>query len=137
MIKDVFTNIDMQNKIDKLLSEHFGIQISNIYGSLNIINDLHGDSLDIVELEMSIEETFNISYFKFPDGFSFYIHDIYDLLGETLQIEISNKQKTPSLLDFTFCNELKSHLKKSGEMTLKYSDFQDISTINEFLSRLN
>ena len=49
------------DKIRKILSEQFGIEIDSISEQTNIAEDLGADSLDIVELMTVLEEEFTIT----------------------------------------------------------------------------
>ena len=48
------------DKIKELLARQLGITVDSISDDSMIINDLRADSLDIVEIVMAVEETFNI-----------------------------------------------------------------------------
>lgn len=49
-------------KVQKLLAEQLNIDDpSTITAESNIVSDLHADSLDVVELLMSVEDNFNIT----------------------------------------------------------------------------
>ncbi len=49
-------------KVQKLLAEQLNIDdIDSIKMDSNIVTDLHADSLDVVELLMSLEDNFNIT----------------------------------------------------------------------------
>ena len=48
------------DKIKAMLSEQLGISADSITMESNIISDLGADSLDIVEMIMALEETYNI-----------------------------------------------------------------------------
>ncbi|MFI4847022.1 MAG: acyl carrier protein [Candidatus Makana argininalis] len=50
----------IEDKIKKIISKQFGVKKKNIENKTSLINDLGADSLDIIELIMSIEENFNI-----------------------------------------------------------------------------
>lgn len=47
-------------KIQKLLAEQLNVQPESITMDANIVADLHADSLDIVEMLMSMEDHFGI-----------------------------------------------------------------------------
>ena len=47
-------------KIKSMLSEQLGISADTITMESNIISDLGADSLDIVEMIMALEETYNL-----------------------------------------------------------------------------
>lgn len=48
-------------KIQKLLAEQLNISADKITMESDIINDLGADSLDVVEMLMSVEEIFNVT----------------------------------------------------------------------------
>ncbi len=49
-------------KVQKLLAEQLNIaDVNSITMDSNIVTDLHADSLDVVELLMSLEDNFQIS----------------------------------------------------------------------------
>ena len=49
-------------KVQKILAEQLNIaDINSITPESNVVTDLHADSLDMVELLMSFEDTFNIT----------------------------------------------------------------------------
>nr|YP_009402753.1 acyl carrier protein [Compsopogon caeruleus]ARX96104.1 acyl carrier protein [Compsopogon caeruleus] len=52
------------NKVKQIVSEQFGVELSQVTKEANFANDLGADSLDTVELVMAIEEEFNI---EIPD----------------------------------------------------------------------
>ncbi len=51
-------------KIKTILSEQFDVEEDQITGDTNILEDLEADSLDIVDLIMSIEDEFEV---EIPD----------------------------------------------------------------------
>ena len=51
----------MENKIKTILADQFGIDPASITNDKCIINDLHADSIDIVEVIMSVEREFKIA----------------------------------------------------------------------------
>ena len=63
----MISEVDVQsieNKIIEIISEQMGVDKSEIARETSFINDLNADSLDIVELVMAMEETFDI---EIPD----------------------------------------------------------------------
>lgn len=50
--------------VSKIIAEQLGIDASEIRPESRLIEDLHADSLDIVELVMDVEEKFDI---EIPD----------------------------------------------------------------------
>ncbi len=47
-------------KVKKILSEQFDVEEDRISSDTSIINDLGADSLDVVDLLMSIEDEFEV-----------------------------------------------------------------------------
>jgi acyl carrier protein len=47
-------------RLRQLVSDQLGVDVSKMKSEANIINDLGADSLDVVQLVMAIEETFDI-----------------------------------------------------------------------------
>jgi len=56
-------NIQVENSVKKIISEILGIEKDKISKTSSFSKDLGADSLDIIELIMSIEETFKINIF--------------------------------------------------------------------------
>ena len=48
-------------QVKKMISEQFGIEEDSINEDTDFLDDLDADSLDIVELVMSMEETFGLA----------------------------------------------------------------------------
>lgn len=48
-------------KIQQILAQQFEVSADSISMETNIVDDLGGDSLDVVDLIMSVEEEFGIS----------------------------------------------------------------------------
>ncbi len=53
--------MDLMDQVKKLIVEQLGVDESQITNDAHFIDDLGADSLDTVELILSLEETFNIS----------------------------------------------------------------------------
>ena len=47
-------------KIIGFVAEQFGVEAESLSRETNFVDDLNADSLDVVELVMSVEETFNL-----------------------------------------------------------------------------
>ena len=58
---DDIENIQVENSVKKIISEILGIEKDKISKNSSFSKDLGADSLDIIELIMSIEETFKIN----------------------------------------------------------------------------
>ena len=52
--------MSVEDKVKKILAERLNIEPSEIQMTAEFINDLGADSLDIVELLMSIEDEFDL-----------------------------------------------------------------------------
>jgi acyl carrier protein len=52
--------MSLEEKVKKLISEKLDIDLKDIVPEANFVNDFGADSLDLVELIMSMEEEFNI-----------------------------------------------------------------------------
>ncbi|WP_027358455.1 acyl carrier protein [Desulforegula conservatrix] len=52
--------MSIEDKVRKVISEKLGVDISEVVPEASLIDDLGADSLDIVELIMSMEETFDL-----------------------------------------------------------------------------
>jgi len=50
----------LETKIRSILAEQLGVEATEVTAEANILDDLGADSLDVVELVMSLEEAFDI-----------------------------------------------------------------------------
>ena len=50
-----------EKKVFEIIAEHFDIDADKLSLDTNLVEDIHADSLDLVELIMAFEEGFNIS----------------------------------------------------------------------------
>lgn len=50
----------MNKDVDLILVKQFGIEESELSGHMSLVDDLNGDSLDIVEIAFRIEKRFKI-----------------------------------------------------------------------------
>ena len=64
-------------KVKKILSEQFDVEEEKITADTSIINDLGADSLDVVDLLMSIEDEFEV---EVPDDEIENIKTVEDLV---------------------------------------------------------
>ncbi len=51
---------DLEARVRALVAEQLGIDIAEVSPNANILDDLGADSLDVVELVMSLEDIFDI-----------------------------------------------------------------------------
>ena len=52
--------MSVQDKVKKIIAEKLGVDISDVVPQASFIDDLGADSLDLVELIMSMEEAFEV-----------------------------------------------------------------------------
>lgn len=76
----------MQEKLEKLIAEHFGL--STVDQEDDIIRDLNGDALDVIELVMEIEEAFNILISDDEAERIRFIKDVYDIVDTKVNINV-------------------------------------------------
>ena len=55
----------MEERLKKLIAEQLGVDEKRVVPSASFTDDLEADSLDLVELIMSLEEEFNV---EIPDA---------------------------------------------------------------------
>ena len=51
---------DLHARVRSLVADQLGVDISEVIPGANILDDLGADSLDVVELVMSLEDAFDI-----------------------------------------------------------------------------
>ena len=51
---------ELEGRIRALVADHLGVDIGEVTPDASILDDLGADSLDVVELVMSLEDTFDI-----------------------------------------------------------------------------
>ena len=51
---------DLSERIKTIVADQLGVEISEVTKDASILDDLGADSLDVVELVMTLEETFDI-----------------------------------------------------------------------------
>ncbi len=52
--------MSVQDKVKKIIAEKLGVDLSEVVAEASFVDDLGADSLDLVELIMSMEEAFEI-----------------------------------------------------------------------------
>ena len=68
---------DIRGKVIEMAAEQFAHPKENITEATHFVNDLGADSLDVVELVMSIEETFGV---QIPDDQTDKIQSVGDAI---------------------------------------------------------
>ena len=56
--------MSVEDKVKSIIAEQLGVDIAEVISAANILDDLGADSLDVVELVMSLEDAFDI---EIPD----------------------------------------------------------------------
>ncbi len=51
---------DLSDRIQTIVADQLGVEIGEVTKDASILDDLGADSLDVVELVMTLEETFDI-----------------------------------------------------------------------------
>lgn len=68
----------MENQIRKIIADHLGLELDAVVDAANFMDDLGADSLDTVELVLSMEEEFGI---EIPDEDAENLLTVGDLVG--------------------------------------------------------
>lgn len=72
----------MKNSVEKLVAEHFGL--GKVHEDDDLITDLGGDALDVIELVMLLEEKFNITINDDEAERMRFVKDVYDCVASKL-----------------------------------------------------
>lgn len=67
----------LKKRLLELIAEQFNIDVSELNESTNFVDDLNADSIELVEMVMSLEEEFDI---KLEDEELLEIHTIGDVI---------------------------------------------------------
>lgn len=73
---------DIYNKTLNLVAEHFGL--GKVHEDDDLIHDLQGDALDVIELVMELEEAFNIAISDDEAERLRFVKDVYDIVAKKL-----------------------------------------------------
>jgi acyl carrier protein len=73
----VTLDVQTQDKLKKIVSEQLSVDLEDVVPEASFIEDLNADSLDLVELIMTMEEEFNI---KISDEDSEKIQTVQDAI---------------------------------------------------------
>ena len=68
----------MKEKVLAIIAEHFDLDPAALGEDTNLLEDLHADSLDLVELIMAFEENFDISI---PDEVALSVKTVGDVIA--------------------------------------------------------
>ena len=77
---------DLYNKTLNLIAEHFGLGIVDEEDDL--IHDLNGDALDVIELVMELEEVFNIAISDDEAERIRFVKDAYDVVVKKVNVNV-------------------------------------------------
>lgn len=73
----------MFEKLCNILAEQFGVETESITPETTFVEDLGADSLDLVELMMSIEDSFDVGEISEQDAAKIKtVGDVLELIGE-------------------------------------------------------
>ena len=53
-------SVDLSGRIQSIVAEQLGVEMSEVTKDASILDDLGADSLDVVELVMTLEDAFDI-----------------------------------------------------------------------------
>lgn len=68
----------MKEKVLAIIGEHFEVDPATLSEQTNLVEELHADSLDLVELIMAFEEGFDVSI---PDEVALSVKTIGDVVA--------------------------------------------------------
>ena len=77
---------DLYSKTLKIVAEHFGL--GSVDEEDDLIHDLHGDALDVIELVMELEEEFNIVISDDEAERLRFVKDICDLVTSKVSLNV-------------------------------------------------
>ena len=67
----------MEEKVYAIISEHFDVDRATLSPSTRLVEDVHADSLDLVELIIAFEDAFDLSI---PDEVALTVKTIDDIV---------------------------------------------------------
>lgn len=96
-----FNAISTFEKLRKIVSEQLGVPESSIQLESHIIDDLGGDSLDAMELIMSVEHEFAIEIDDYEGQYLFIVQEIVQKIDEKLneKLAVTATQKKNKVWD--------------------------------------
>jgi len=75
---------DLERKVQKIIADQLELGIEEVVPEAKFIDDLGADSLDIVELVMTMEEEFDIEIPEEDSEKILRVQDVFDYLREKL-----------------------------------------------------
>ncbi len=76
--------MSIEDKIKKIISDKLSVELEEIIAEASFVNDLGADSLDLVELIMSMEEEFDIEISDDEAEKLVTVRDVLDYVGKHL-----------------------------------------------------
>lgn len=76
----------IETKLKSLLAKQLGVTIESIASDASLVNDLNADSLDLVEIVMSIEKEFSIKVEDHEYVEASTVNKIVDLIKSKLAV---------------------------------------------------
>lgn len=77
---------DIFNRTLKVVAAHFGV--SSVDEEDDILRDLNGDALDVIELVMELEEVFNIAISDDEAERIRFVKDAYDVVVKKVNVNV-------------------------------------------------
>ena len=77
--------VETKDRIVEIIANQLGLEVDEITSEASVVEDLGADSLDVVELIMTIEEEFDV---EIPDSEAekiIKVQNIFDYMGNALQ----------------------------------------------------
>lgn len=77
--------VEIKDRIVEIIANQLGLEVEEITSEASVVEDLGADSLDVVELIMTIEEEFDV---EIPDSEAekiIKVQNIFDYMGNALQ----------------------------------------------------
>ncbi len=73
--------MSVENKVKKIIAEKLGVEIENVVPEASFVDDLGADSLDLVELIMTMEEEFEMEISDEDAEKLVKVKDVIDLIN--------------------------------------------------------
>ncbi|GBC61473.1 acyl carrier protein [Desulfonema ishimotonii] len=74
--------MSVQDKVIKIIAEKLSVDVAEVVPEASFIDDLGADSLDLVELIMSMEEEFDIEISDDDSEKMVKVQDAFDYIGQ-------------------------------------------------------
>lgn len=132
-MKNILTQKNVITIVNNIFYEHFDTKVT----ANTTLYELNADSLDIVEITMSLEDQFNINIDDVEIECMIYVKDVYEYICKCLDIKFDKTQIIESIdSESIFLSELKAILKHKQCINISYEKLENISSFNEFFNVL-